>query len=164
MRSRRWFWLAACLVWAGGCSHVNYTSPDRYAHGLVVCLSGSGRMMNEVGDIRRGLAEGGVDCAIEVFEWSRFMLDLTSVEQKKGLASQLARRIETYQKVYPGRPVHLLGVSAGTGLVVWALEDLAPPTSVSTLRRWCVASATAAAMPRHKCPSYKPSGHRAILV
>ena len=109
-------------------------------------------------------AEGGVDCAIEVFEWSRFMLDLTSVEQEKGLASQLARRIETYQKVYPGRPVHLLGVSAGTGLVVWALEDLAPPTSVSTLRRWCGARATTAAMSRHKCTSYKPAGHRAILV
>lgn len=133
MRSRRWFWLAAaCLVWAGGCSHVNYTSPERYAHGLVVCLSGSGHMMNEVRNVRRGLAEGGVDCAIEVFEWSRFMLDLTNVEQKKGLASQLARRIETYQKVYPGRPVHLLGVSSGTGLVVWALEDLAPGHRVTS--------------------------------
>ena len=93
MRSRRWLWpAAACLMWAGGCAHANYTLPERYEHGLVVCLSGSGRMMNEIRDIRRGLAEGGVDGAIEAFEWSRFMLDLTSVERKKELASRLARR------------------------------------------------------------------------
>jgi len=133
MRSRRWLWpAAACLMWAGGCAHANYTLPERYEHGLVVCLSGSGRMMNEIRDIRRGLAEGGVDCAIETFEWSRFMLDLTSVERKKELASRLARRIETYQKVYPGRPVHLVGVSSGAGLVVWALENLAPGHRVTS--------------------------------
>jgi pimeloyl-ACP methyl ester carboxylesterase len=133
MRSTRWLWpVAACLMWAGGCAHGDYTSPERYERGLVVCLSGSGRMMNEIRSVRRGLAEGGVDCAIEAFEWSRFMLDLTSVEKKKTLASRLARRIETYQKVYPGRPVHLVGVSSGAGLVVWALENLTPGHRVAS--------------------------------
>jgi len=133
VKGRRWLWpAAACLVWANGCSHVNYTSPERYERGLVVCLSGSGRMMNEIRNVRRGLVEGGVECAIETYEWSRFMLDLTSVEKKRELASRLARRIETYQEVYPGRPVHLVGVSAGTGLVVWALEDLAPGRRVTS--------------------------------
>jgi hypothetical protein len=37
-----------------------------------------------------------------------------------------ARRIETYCDDYPLRPVYLLGKSAGTGLIVWALEELRP--------------------------------------
>ena len=36
---------------------------------------------------------------------------------------QLAGRIEAYLSEHPGRPVYVIGMSAGTGVVVWALED-----------------------------------------
>ncbi len=96
-----------------------------------MCLSGAGRMMNEVGSLRRGLDEGGVAGAIERFEWSDYGLDLSSVDAKKGMARRLAKRIRTYQQLFPGRPVHLVGVSAGTGLIVWALEDLSVEEGVT---------------------------------
>jgi len=125
----RWGWvfaLTALTMVAGGCGGGHYTSPERYDHGLVVCLSGAGGMMGEVNRIRDGLASGGVDQAIEAFDWSRGEVfgDQMDVAENRRRAMQLATRVETYLKNHPGQPVHLVGVSAGTGLVVWALESL----------------------------------------
>ncbi len=120
--------LAAALVaCAAGCAQVNYTDDDRYTEGLVVCLSGAGGGMGETDRVREGLNAGGVRRAIEVFEWSAggVLADQTDVEANRRKARRLARRIEGYIRSHPGRDVHLIGVSAGTGLVVWALEDLA---------------------------------------
>jgi len=117
--------LAGALL-ACGCGGVNYTSPERYEHGLVVCLSGAGGMMGEVDRIRDGLASGGVDCAIEGFDWSRgeVLGDQMDVAENRRRAAQLAARVATYAKNHPGQPIHLVGISAGTGLIVWALEEL----------------------------------------
>ncbi|MBM4016835.1 MAG: hypothetical protein FJ288_00680 [Planctomycetes bacterium] len=116
--------LAAAL--AAGCGQVNYTSPERYERGLVVCLSGAGGMMGECDRIREGLDSGGVDRAIEIFDWSRgeVFADQVSVEGNRRIAANLARHVEAYAQGHPGRPVHLVGISAGTGLIVWALEAL----------------------------------------
>lgn len=117
---------ATLMAGAAGCTHVNYTRMSRYEEGLVVCLSGAGGMMGETERLREGLNAGGVTRAIEVFEWSAggVLEDQTAVEANRRKAGHLARRIEEYKRSYGGRPVHLVGVSAGTGLVVWALEDL----------------------------------------
>jgi len=122
--------LAAAL--AAGCGQVNYTSPERYDCGLVVCLSGAGGMMGECDRMRDGLASGGVDRAIEIFDWSRgdVFSDQVSVEANRRIAGTLAGRLESYMIEHPGRPVHLLGISAGTGLIVWALEALQPERQV----------------------------------
>jgi pimeloyl-ACP methyl ester carboxylesterase len=114
------------LAVAAGCAEVNYTSAERYERGLVVCLGGAGGMMMECDRVREGLASGGVDRAIEIFEWSRggVIADQADVAENRRRAGQLARRIEAYLQEFRGRPVHLVGVSAGTGLVVWALEEL----------------------------------------
>ncbi|MCX5682575.1 MAG: hypothetical protein NT049_02685, partial [Planctomycetota bacterium] len=111
---------------AAGCGKGNYTSPERYDRGLVVCLSGAGDMVGECARMRDGLNSGGVDHAIEVFDWSRgdVLSDQVSVESNRRMGATLARRLESYMIEHPGRPVHLLGISAGTGLIVWALEDL----------------------------------------
>ena len=118
---------AALMAGAAGCAQVNYTDDGRYTEGLVVCLSGAGGMMGETDRVREGLNAGGVRRAIEVFEWSAggVLADQTDVEANRQKAHRLARRIEGYIWSHPGRDVHLIGVSAGTGLVVWALEDLA---------------------------------------
>ncbi|MBL7141303.1 MAG: hypothetical protein ISS74_10390 [Planctomycetes bacterium] len=127
---------AACLlavagaVAIAGCNgRATYNNgTDRYDRGLVVCLSGAGGMMGETDRIRDGLQQAGVDRAIEIFPWSRgsVFTDQTGVEANRKKARELARRLEGYMRSHPGRPVHVIGVSAGTGLVVWALEDLDP--------------------------------------
>lgn len=118
--------MAMTLAAVAGCHEVNYTAAERYEEGLVVCLSGAGGMMGECDRIRDGLDSGGVNRAIEVFAWSRgeVLTDQTAVEENHRLAAQLAQRVESYLLEHPGRPVHLIGVSAGTGLAVWAAENL----------------------------------------
>ena len=119
--------LASAL--AAGCEGGGgFTSPDRYDRGLVVCLSGAGGMMGECERIRDGLASGGVDRAIEIYQWSGgdVMADQTNVERNRHEAAQLACRVEAYMSEHRGQPVHLVGISAGTGLAVWTVEALSP--------------------------------------
>jgi hypothetical protein len=126
--------LAAAVLVAGGCNERRRDSgTDTHAHGRVYVLSGAGGMMGECERIRDGLQDGGVRRPIEVFHWSRggVLTDQTGVEANRRKAHDLARRIEAFQRVSPGSPVHVIGVSAGTGLVVWALEDLEPGTEVT---------------------------------
>jgi len=111
---------------AAGCNGAKYTAPARYERGLVICLSGAGGITGECSRIRDGLNAGGVNRAIEIFEWSQggVLSDQVAVEENRRKAAELAHRVEAYMAEHPGRPVHLVGLSAGTGLVVWALEDL----------------------------------------
>ncbi len=127
--------LAALLAATCGCTGDTRSADgaDRYEHGLVILLSGAGGMMGETDRIRDGLKQGGVRRAIETFRWSRggVLEDQTGVEANRRKARQLARRIEGFKQSSPHAPVHLVGVSAGTGLVVWALEDLEPGMQVT---------------------------------
>jgi hypothetical protein len=113
-------------AWAG-CAKNTYTSEARYEQGLVVCLSGAGGgVTGECQRIRNALAAGGVDRAIEIFDWSggKILGDQQAVAQNHLKAAELARHLEAYMASHPGRPVHLVAISAGTGLAVWALESL----------------------------------------
>ena len=145
MRTAGWaLVVVACAVAAGGCGREYRTEADRfvnlsggtgYDRGLVVCLSGAGGVAGEVGRICQGLADGGVACAIEAFEWSTgsVLADQTDLASNKAKARVLARRIERYQQEHPDCPVHLIGVSAGTGLAVWAVEALRPAYTVDNV-------------------------------
>ena len=145
MRTAGWAaLLLVCAVGAGGCGREYRTEADRFANltdwkgydgGLVVCVSGAGGMMGEVGRIRQGLVEGGVQCAIESFEWSSgwVLADQGDIQANMEKARMLARRIARYQQEHPDCPVHLIGVSAGTGLIVWAVEDLCPEHRVENV-------------------------------
>jgi pimeloyl-ACP methyl ester carboxylesterase len=138
-----------CLIAATGCGRPYQTEADRfvnlsggggYDRGLVVCLSGAGGMAGEVDRICQGLVAGNVGCAIESFEWSTgwLLVDQADMDSNKQKAAMLARRIARYHGDHPDCPVHLIGVSAGTGLVVWALEDL--PQDVRVENAFLVAS------------------------
>ncbi len=126
---------AAALLGLGaaGCARNAYTTPARYDRGLVVCLSGAGGgIAGEAQRLRSGLDAGGVDRAIEIFTWSsgRVIRDQRDVSENRAKAAELARHIEEYMVAHPGRPVHLVAISAGTGISVWALEEMASPFRV----------------------------------
>lgn len=127
--------LAAAVLAAGGCNEPQRADrdTDAYEDGRVYLLSGAGGMMGECDRLRDGLKQAGVRRPIETFHWSRggVLTDQTGVEANRRKARQLSRRIEAFRRVSPGSPVHLIGVSAGTGLVVWAVEDLEPGVDVT---------------------------------
>ncbi len=136
---RRRFYILATTVLAvvaaltAGCNGNRRSLSNGAGRGLVILLSGAGGDLSLNERIRQGLERGGVPYTTENFVWSRgeLLSDQTDVEANRRMAGQLARRIEDYLDVHPGRPVHLIGLSAGTGLAVWALEDLAPGCKVT---------------------------------
>ena len=132
MRPPYCLFLLLVSIAMGGCQPKDYTTAARYEQGLVVCLGGAGGMAGEVDRLREGLYEAGVVYALEDFHWSRndVLNDQMDLEENRRRASQLARRIEGYYYAHPDRPVYLIGVSAGTGIVVWSLEDLQPSHSI----------------------------------
>ena len=127
--------LLAALLWleAGilGCSHVprRLGSPLRKNYGLVLILPGIEGQSKLNRDIALGLDEGGVSSAIEVRDWTtrlpgNYVYHLANLKRNRQEAAKIAHLIYSYQRIYPGRPVHLVGHSAGAGVAVLALEAL----------------------------------------
>ncbi|UCG33340.1 MAG: hypothetical protein JSU68_01670, partial [Phycisphaerales bacterium] len=116
------------VVWSG-CSVADLATADRYAAGLVVVLPGiEGRSIYNT-NIARGLGDGYVDSAIEIFDWGveapgGFLLNLTALERNRKQGERLAERIIRYQDAFPGRPVHVIGHSGGAGIAILALQCL----------------------------------------
>ena len=111
----------------GGCRTVDYTAVERYEYGLVLVLGGAGGITPAPRQIQQGLDEGGVKHAIEVFKWTgshNVLEDQQDIQRNRQVAGQLARRVTQYMGEHPARPVHLFGLSAGTGIVIFAAEQL----------------------------------------
>jgi len=106
-----------------------YVTESRLNRGLVVVLPGiEGRsVLNE--EICRGLDAGGVDCAIELYDWTSgvplgFIVNLWSSRRNHDRAEDLAERIALYQFNYPDRPVVLVGQSGGAAVATWTCEAM----------------------------------------
>ncbi len=114
----------------GGCAAPQpYVSESRLNRGLVIVLPGiEGRsVLNE--EICRGLNAGGVDGAIELYDWNTgvpfaFIWNLWSSDRNHDKAAELAERIARYQFNYPGRPVVLVGQSGGAAVATWTCEAM----------------------------------------
>jgi pimeloyl-ACP methyl ester carboxylesterase len=109
-----------------GCSQP-YVNRERLDKGLVVVLSGVGGRNAGPSWICDGLDGGGVDCAIEIFDWVSpwGMLDtLQNENRNRRQADRAASRIAAYQNDYPARPTYVVGQSAGGGLAIWVAEAM----------------------------------------
>ena len=114
----------------GGCAAPQpYVNETRLNRGLVIVLTGiEGRsVFNE--EICRGLDVGGVDGAIELYDWTTgvplgFVLNLWSSDRNHDRAADLAERVARYQFNYPGRPVVLVGQSGGAAVATWTCEAM----------------------------------------
>jgi hypothetical protein len=131
---------AALLAAAGGCAGLPAAdSPEavapggdccaeRLSHGKIFVLDGVGGFRFSAPFVRDGCRDAGLPHAVEDFYWSlgwgRVLADLSDVEHHRAAAARLVHRIREYRRDYPGRPVHLIGFSGGTGLAVYALEML----------------------------------------
>lgn len=111
-------------------------TPDRLDRGLVLVLPGIEGESCINHSIARGLAEGGVPFAIEIFDWTTGII-LLLVYHLRGWrrnlrqAERLVRRIVDYRKTHPGRPVYLVGHSGGGAMTVLTLERLPADAVVS---------------------------------
>jgi hypothetical protein len=127
--------LGLCTAGAVGCARydmsVKYTSPQRAERGMVVILpgiEGEGRLN---WDIRDGLYDAGVPYALVIYRWGTWvpgpagmLLNQTDVPGNRHAARELAQQIAGYQARNRGRPVFLIGHSAGGGIAIFTLEEL----------------------------------------
>ena len=122
--------LAAGAALIGGCGSLEHLrTPQRMQRGWVVILPGieGPSILNR--NLAVGLDEGGVDCAIEVYNWSSGLLggplrNLMDLDRNLAEARTVALWIERYDRAYPDRPVVLIGHSGGGGVALLVLEAL----------------------------------------
>ncbi len=121
-----------------GCAfYRNAVEDSRLSHGLTLVLPGIDAPSVFNSSVAQGLEDGGVDTAIEVHDWTTgtilaWPVHLLHLDRNKQQARVLAQKIVKYQDRYPGRPVHLIGHSAGCAIIVFALEELPPEHSVTS--------------------------------
>ncbi len=82
-------------------------------------------------DLAEGLDDGGVNSAIEIFDWTvripgSMLVNLSALERNRRQAQRISDLLVRYRSKHPGRPVHLIGYSGGGGIAVLALEALPP--------------------------------------
>lgn len=129
------------FVWLTGCAS---TFSDRARYGLTVYCPGAGNVDFGDAGLREGLVGAGYQGEVQTWNWT-FSFN-PAVDQMVRFharlrASMLANHIEKYIDQYvknrkPGTPepqVNLVGLSAGSGLALWALEDLRPGYQVDNV-------------------------------
>lgn len=129
--------VAACCAAVAGCSIEDLRTADRLERGLVVVLPGiEGKSRYNI-DIARGLDDGGVEMAIQIFDWTTevpggLLLNLADVERNRRMAEVLSSCILQYRFHHPRQPVHLVAHSGGAGVAIMALESLPQDVQVET--------------------------------
>lgn len=119
-------WLRACLF--GLISVVSGISgcAEKVRGPVVFYLDGAGWYAS-AGSVESGLRKAGYKGSFQTFSWSAFLgpaHDHFINANSKLIARSLARRIEKARAANPGAPIHVMGLSAGTSLILRALEDL----------------------------------------
>lgn len=132
--------LALCAVAAiSGCATAPAWHPDesdaarqsRLSWGCAFYFDGAGggtARANYAGGVMRGLRDAGYPGEAEMMAWETghglFADQVASLPYKRGKAARDAKKIRAYCEAHPGAPASLLGFSAGTAEVVFALECL----------------------------------------
>lgn len=134
----------ATAVLLGGCASKPMWSTEyradrsqRLERGCVFYFDGAGggtKKSNYAAGVIEGMLQAGYPGAGQLMSWETgqgLMADQkASVEFKRAKAKESAASIRRYMEQYPGRPVGLLGFSAGTAEAVFALESLPESTPV----------------------------------
>jgi hypothetical protein len=88
------------------------------------------------GPIQQGLKEAGYQGSFQSFTWSAFLgpaHDHFVNASDKGIARRLAKQIEKIRRKDTESPIYLMGLSAGTSVVLGALEQLKPGVQVDSV-------------------------------
>jgi hypothetical protein len=129
--------LMSCQTWAFGAenSPVKGSSNPSETSAVVFYVDGAGGgslFTNWATGVRKGLKNAGVQGEFREFHWQTglgVLADQTaSVSYKRSKGKVLAEQIVVCKTANPERPVILIGLSAGTAIIIYALEAL-PETS-----------------------------------
>lgn len=113
------------LLCLGGCASGGGGAADRF--GKTIYLDGAGNWGFGASEIPGGLREAGYQGDVEIYIWTTSLsplIDQLNIPGAKLRAGALAQRIKRYRRRYPDNQVNLIALSAGTGVAIWAIEQL----------------------------------------
>jgi pimeloyl-ACP methyl ester carboxylesterase len=114
----------------GTYNHRQWDTPERRQAGLVLVLPGIDGLSWCTRGIVRGLAEAGISYALEIHDWTFGILwalrNLRDSRRQQAHVRILVHKIGSYQAQHPGRPVFMIGHSAGAAMTILTLEKLPP--------------------------------------
>jgi pimeloyl-ACP methyl ester carboxylesterase len=129
--SRRSLALLACAALPAACQSPAGNMEARKPHGYIWYLDGAGgggKVFNWAGGVRTGLLNAGYTGGGEIFGWNTGLGvgadQVVDDSYKRGKARELAAEIQEYRRQYPDAPTALIGLSAGTAVAVFTLEEL----------------------------------------
>lgn len=138
IRGTRLSWPVAALFLLLGCVVLNAeTRPDAaalssVATGLVFVVDGAGGFDACSHTIRQTAAEARMPLEVRGFRWThgycRVLADEVHATHLRRAGRQLSDFVLARRKETPGRPIFLIGHSAGCGVVLAAAEHLPPAT------------------------------------
>ncbi|MBN2563199.1 MAG: alpha/beta hydrolase, partial [Phycisphaerae bacterium] len=107
-------------IWAiGGCSDPT--------HGPVVFYLDGAGWYGSAGSVKEGLRNAGFTGQFRNFSWSAYLgaaQDHFFTAKSKAVARRLAGKIEKVRRSDPDGQIHVMGLSAGTAVILSALEQL----------------------------------------
>jgi len=104
--------------------------------GLVIVLPGIEGSSSLNKDICKGLREGGVKYAVELYDWTvqvpvfGYVYNQRAEGRNRTKAVEIATTILHYQRAHPGKPVIVVGQSGGGAMAVWIAEAMPAGTKV----------------------------------
>ncbi|MBU0639614.1 MAG: hypothetical protein KKB50_12170 [Planctomycetes bacterium] len=128
--------LSVCLLGAlllAGCAP---TFGPRAKYGVTFYCPGAGNIDFGDAGVREGLERAGYRGQVATLMWTVSFnpaIDQALRFNARLGGTRLARAIEQFIDQYPGREVSLIGLSAGSGVAIWALEDLKPGYEVNNI-------------------------------
>ncbi len=117
-----WLPLAACGLWSPPLP----TDAQR-EQGLIVLYPGAFNSTIEMSGFHAAFREEGIDQAIEIVPWGGFMehvLDPEFFDSVQPWVRGQAARLAAYRADHPGRPITLLGFSAGAMAAIMVTEAM----------------------------------------
>ena len=122
------------IILISGCQSGN---PKAEPFGKTYYLDGAGNLGFGTAQVPGGLQKAGYKGDVEVFIWTISLNPLIDQLNILGAAEaagrRLAERIKDYKKRFPQNRVNIIALSAGTGVAVWACENLDSQSRIDNL-------------------------------
>lgn len=121
-------WVLAGLICLAGCSD------PKARFGRTWYIDGAGNWGFGVFEVPEGMADAGYRGAVTNHRWSLTLnpaLDQTLRFIARGSGDLLGSEITSYLKNNPGAEANIIGLSAGTGVGIWAIESVKPPYKIN---------------------------------
>lgn len=112
------------------------TAPTGRSEAFLLHLPGVAGPKEIDASLVRGLQRGGVAGEVRVYDWTRNdpgFNALVQLKRNREEARKVAELIERTYRADPSRPIYVTAHSGGTGIAVWALENLPADVRVRSL-------------------------------